>query len=264
MRIDILTLFPEAFDSPLKCSILAKARERGRVAINVVDIRDFATDKHRVADDAPYGGGPGMVLKPEPIFLAVESLNDVNSLENVILLSPQGRVFDQQIARELAQKDDILLICGRYEGVDERVRSALVTDEFSIGDYVLSGGEIPALVVIDAVARLLPGVVGDPDSIVSGSFHDGLLGFPQYTRPRSFRGMSVPEVLLSGNHKTIERWRVKEAFKRTLQRRPELARRVHLRDGELPLLEQAKAELEQDRTQHPLGTAPPKERNAIS
>ncbi|MCK5557457.1 MAG: tRNA (guanosine(37)-N1)-methyltransferase TrmD [Candidatus Hydrogenedentes bacterium] len=254
MRIDILTLFTDAFESPLRCSILGRARERGRVTVNVVDIRDFATDKHKVTDDAPYGGGPGMVLKPEPIFLAVESLKEVNSLENIILLSPQGRTFNQEIARELALKEDMVLICGRYEGVDDRVRLGLIMDEISIGDYVLSGGEIPALAVVDAVSRLVSGVVGDEASVVTDSFYKGLLGFPQYTRPRSFRGMNVPDVLLSGNHKTIEKWRVKEAFKRTLQRRPDLVRNVKVGRNELALLEEAKAELDVEAIRGETGT----------
>jgi tRNA (guanine37-N1)-methyltransferase len=244
MRFDILTLFPEAFEGPLRCSILGRASERGQVTVNVVDIRDFATDKHRVTDDAPYGGGPGMVLKPEPIFLAVESLKEVNSLENIILLSPQGRSFTQEIAEDLARENDMVLICGRYEGVDERVRLALATDEISIGDYVLSGGEIPALVVVEAVSRLVSGVVGDQASLVTDSFYRGLLGWPQYTRPRSFRGMDVPDVLLSGHHKVIERWRTKEALKKTLVRRPDLVRHAKLKTDEMALLEEARAELD--------------------
>jgi len=249
MRIDILTLFPEALESPLRCSILGRACERGQMTVNVVDIRDFATDKHRVTDDAPYGGGPGMVLKPEPIFLAVESLSEVNSLRDIILLSPQGRTFTQTIAGELALKKDMVLICGRYEGVDERVRIGLITDEFSIGDYVLSGGEVPALVVVEAVSRLVSGVVGDQGSVVTDSFYKGVLGFPQYTRPRSFRGMDVPDVLLSGDHKKIERWRAKEALKKTLVRRPDLLRdNANIETDESTLLEEARAELDEERT----------------
>ena len=247
MRIDILTLFPEVFESPLKCSILGRARARRFVTVNVVCIRDFATDKHRVTDDAPYGGGPGMVLKPEPIFFAVESLKGVNSLGNIILLSPQGRTFNQEIAKALASKKDMVLICGRYEGVDERVRLGLITDEISIGDYVLSGGEISALVVVEAVSRLIAGVVGNTASIQTDSFHRGLLGFPQYTRPRSFRGMTVPNVLLSGDHRMIQRWRLKQAFRRTLQRRPELVQQVRLGPDESSLFEEAKAELDVER-----------------
>jgi len=234
MRIDILTLLPEAFGGPLECGILGRARDRGLVTVNVVNIRDFATDKHHVTDDAPFGGGPGMVLKPEPIFGAVESLKDVNSLENIVLLSPQGRRFNQEIARDLASKKDIVLVCGRYEGVDE----------ISIGDYVLSGGEIPAMVVVDAVSRLVPGVIGNESCLTTDSFCRASLGFPQYTRPQLFRGMSVPDVLLSGDHKMIERWRLKEAFKRTLRRRPDLIDKGRLGASEVAIFEQIKAEFD--------------------
>lgn len=244
MRIDILTLFPETFEGPLQSSILGRARERGLVNVNLVNLRDFATDKHRVTDDAPFGGGPGMVLKPEPVFAAVESLKEVNSLEDIVLLSPQGRQFNQQIARDLALKKDIVLLCGRYEGVDERIRLALVTDEISIGDYVLSGGEIPALVLVDAVSRLIPGVIGNNSCLETDSFCRAGLGIPQYTRPRSFRGMTVPDVLLSGDHKTIERWRLKEAFKRTLRRRPELVDQGRLEKSKIAILDQARAEVD--------------------
>ncbi len=244
MRIDVLTLFPEALESVLNCSVLGRARERGLVTVNLVNIRDFATDKHKVTDDAPYGGGPGMVLKPEPIFLAVESLSEANSLEHIVLLCPQGRRFNQEVARELASLKDMVLICGRYEGVDERVRNGLVTDEISIGDYVLSGGEIPALVVVDAVCRLVPGVIGSEGAIATDSFYRPLLGIPQYTRPRSFRGMLVPDILLSGDHRTIEKWRFKEALKRTMQRRPDLVERASLEPAEMALLDEARAELD--------------------
>jgi tRNA (guanine37-N1)-methyltransferase len=243
MRIDIVTLFPEAFDGPLTCGILGRARERGLLTVNIVNIRDFTTDKHRVTDDAPYGGGPGMVLKPEPIFRAVESLKEISTLENIILLSPQGRRFSQEIARDLASRDEMVLVCGRYEGVDERVRLGLITDEISIGDYVLSGGEIPALVLVDAVCRFVPGVVGNEDGVATDSFSRPLLGVPQYTRPRSFRGMTVPDVLFSGDHRMIERWRLKEALKRTVRRRPDLIEQAHLGADEIALLERAKAEL---------------------
>ena len=244
MRIDILTLFPEAFDGPLRCGVLGRARERGLVTVNLVNIRDFATDKHRVTDDAPYGGGPGMVLKPEPMFRAVESLKEVNSLHNIILLSPQGRPFNQEIATGFARGKDLVLVCGRYEGVDERIRLGLITDEISIGDYVLSGGELPALVVVDAVSRLVSGVIGNELCLVTDSFYRGLLGIPQYTRPQSFRGMTVPDVLLSGNHKMIERWRLKEALKRTLSRRPEMVGQASLSIEEIGILNEARAELD--------------------
>jgi len=244
MRIDIVTLFPETFEGPLRSSILGRARERGLLNVNLVNIRDFATDRHRVTDDAPFGGGPGMVLKPEPVFAAVESLKEVNSLQNIVLLSPQGRKFNQGIAADLASNTDILLVCGRYEGVDERIRLGLATDEISIGDYVLSGGEIPALVVVDAVARLIPGVIGNESCLTTDSFCQGRLGAPHYTRPRSFRGMTVPDILLSGDHRMIEHWRLKEAFKKTLRRRPELLDREDLDAPEIAILEQAKAELD--------------------
>ena len=222
MRIDILTLFPEIFEGPLKASLLGKAIEEGTLDVAVTDIRDFATDRHRTADDAPYGGGPGMVMKCEPVFAAVDSLRGVNSLEHVVLLSPRGRKLTQEVVREVAGAPDLVLICGRYEGVDERVRTGLCTDELSVGDYVLSGGELPALVVVEAVSRMLPGVVGDWESVESDSFYDEILGVPQYTRPASFRGMEVPDVLVSGNHAAIRRWRRKQALRLTRSRRPEL------------------------------------------
>jgi len=222
MRIDILSIFPEIFEEPLKISLLGKAIQEGLLDIQVTNIRNFATDRHKTVDDAPYGGGAGMVMKCESLFAAVESLRDRNSLSRVILMSPRGRRFDQSIARELAQEPDIVLLCSRYEGVDERVRTHLCTDEISIGDYVLSGGELPALVIIEAVSRMLPGVVGNWESVVTDSFYDGILGPPQYTRPPEFRGLTVPEVLLSGNHAAISRWRRKEALRATRAVRPDL------------------------------------------
>lgn len=222
MRIDVLTLFPELIEPHLGVSLIGKAREAGLLTIDVTQIRDFATDKHRTVDDAPYGGGAGMVMKCEPLFAAVESLRDKNSLERVILMSPRGRRFSQDVARKLADAPDLVLVCGRYEGVDERVSHALVTDEISIGDYVLSGGELPALVVIEALSRMIPGVVGDWESVETDSFFNGILGAPQYTRPPEFRGMEVPAVLREGNHAAIARWRRKEALRLTRARRPEL------------------------------------------
>lgn len=222
MRIDVLTLFPEMFAGFLGASLLGKARERGVLQGAVVDIRDFAGDRHRTVDDAPYGGGAGMVMKCEPVAAALESLRGVNSLERVILMSPRGRRLDQEIVRELAQAPDMVLLCGRYEGVDERVSQALCTDEISIGDYVLSGGELAAMVVIEAVSRMLPGVVGDWESVATDSFYMGILGPPQYTRPPEFRGMEVPAVLRDGHHAAIERWRRKEALRITRLRRPDL------------------------------------------
>jgi len=222
MRVDVLTLFPEIIEGTLHASLLGKAIENGILEVAVTNIRDFACDRHRTADDAPYGGGPGMVMKCEPIFAAVESLRGRNSLERVILLSPRGRPLNQGIVRELAQCPDLVLVCARYEGVDERVETALCTDAISVGDYVLSGGELPALVIIEAVSRMLPGVVGDWESVATDSFFEGILGVPQYTRPPSFRGLDVPDVLLNGNHAAINRWRRKEALRLTRRRRPEL------------------------------------------
>lgn len=222
MRIDVLTLFPGMFTGPLDESILKRARAIGKLDLRIYNLRDFTHDRHRTVDDRPFGGGPGMVLKPEPIFEAVETLKAEGDPPWVILLSPAGRVFHQGIARELAQKPRLLLICGSYEGVDERVRQALANDELSIGDYVLTNGALPAMVVIDAVTRLLPGVLGDESSPWDESFSHGLLEYPQYTRPAEFRGMKVPEVLLSGNHAAIARWRAEEARRRTAERRPDL------------------------------------------
>lgn len=226
MHIDILTLFPEMFQSPFSFSILKRAIDHGLVSINIHNIRDYTHDKHHTVDDYAYGGGAGMILKPEPIFEAVESIKSNIKPEigvlPVILLTPQGRLFSQQIAQELSTHGHLILICGRYEGVDERVREHLVTDEISIGDYVLSGGELAAMVVVDAVVRLLPGVLGSEASLVDDSHVDGLLEYPQYTRPVEYRGWSVPEVLLSGNHAQIAKWRREQSTQRTSERRPEL------------------------------------------
>jgi tRNA (guanine37-N1)-methyltransferase len=219
MRIDVVTLFPEMF-APLEHSILGRAIEQGRLTVNYVNPRDFTSDRHRTVDDYPYGGGPGMVMKPEPIFLAVESVAQPGT--EVILLSPAGRVFTQATAAELSRHNHLLLICGHYEGVDERVVTHLVTDEISIGDYVLTGGELAAMVVIDAVARLLPGVLGHAESAGDESHSHGLLEYPQYTRPPEFRGLSVPQQLLSGHHAEIAKWRRRQALERTAARRPDL------------------------------------------
>jgi tRNA (guanine37-N1)-methyltransferase len=219
MKIDVLTLFPGMFAGPLDESIVKRARISGALVLGLYNLRDYTHDRHRTVDDRPFGGGPGMLLKPEPIFEAVESL--ANDQTRVVLLTPVGRVFNQALARELSQCSHVLLICGSYEGVDERVRDALVDDELSIGDYVLTNGALPAMVIIDAVARLLPGVLGDEASAQEESFNDGLLEYPQYTRPAEFRGMKAPEVLLSGNHAAIARWRQEQARLRTAQRRPE-------------------------------------------
>jgi len=218
-RIDVVTLFPEMFE-PLRQSIIGRAVEQGQLVIRYVNPRDFTSDRHRTVDDYPYGGGPGMVMKPEPLFLAVESVADPES--SVILMSPAGRVFNQQIAAELATRPHLILICGHYEGVDERVREHLLTDEISIGDYVLTGGELAAMVIVDAVARLLPGVLGHAESAGDESHSHGLLEYPQYTRPPEFRGWPVPERLLSGHHAEIARWRRRQALEVTAARRPDL------------------------------------------
>lgn len=220
MKIDVVTLFPSMFTGPLDESIIKRARKAGLVEINIHNLRDYAHDKHKTVDDRPFGGGPGMLLKPEPIFEAVEHLARENT--RVILLSPIGRVFNQSIARELAKCEHLLLICGAYEGFDERVRQHLAHDELSIGDYILTNGALPAMVIIDAVVRLVPGVLGDDQSAQDESFMRGLLEYPQYTRPAEFRGMRVPEVLLSGNHEEIAKWRAQQARLRTIQRRPDL------------------------------------------
>ncbi|HEU4528472.1 MAG TPA: tRNA (guanosine(37)-N1)-methyltransferase TrmD [Actinomycetota bacterium] len=221
MRIDVLTIFPGIFDSPLRESLLGKAVAEGVLDVRVHDVRDHTTDKHRQVDDESYGGGPGMVMKPEPVFAAVEALGEGD--KRVLLLSPAGRRFDQALARELAAEPWLVLICGRYEGVDERVVEGLPAEEVSIGDYVLSGGEVPALVVLEAVTRLVPGVIGREESHERDSFgSEGLLDHPHYTRPPEFRGMRVPEVLLSGHHAEIERWRREAALEKTRRNRPDL------------------------------------------
>jgi tRNA (guanine37-N1)-methyltransferase len=220
MKIDVLTLFPAMFAGPLDESIIMRARKKGLLDLKVHDLRQWTHDRHKTVDDRPFGGGPGMLMKPEPIFEAVESLR--RDATKVILLSPGGRKFDQQIARELAGQTDLLLVTGHYEGFDERVRMGLAQDELSIGDYVLTNGALPAMVVIDAVTRLLPGVLGDDESSRDESFSHGLLEYPQYTRPAEFRGMKAPDVLVSGNHAEIEKWRREQARLRTKERRPDL------------------------------------------
>jgi tRNA (guanine37-N1)-methyltransferase len=234
MHFDILTLFPAMFGSPFEESILKRAQESGHVSIALHNIRDYATGKHRITDDAPYGGGGGMVMKPDPIFAAVEAVLTGGDAESppmetpVILLTPQGRLFTQKIAFELAHRERVLLICGRYEGVDERVRQHLATDEISIGDYVLTGGELAAMVIVDAVTRLLPGVLGDPGATWEDSHAQGVLEGPHYTRPAVFREWKVPEMLLSGDHAAVARWRREQALRRTLERRPDLLAQADL------------------------------------
>ena len=220
MKIDVLTLFPAMFAGPLDESIIMRARKSGRLDLKIHQLRDWTHDRHKTVDERPFGGGPGMLQKPEPIFEAVESLRRAET--RVILLSPAGRKFDQAIARELAQSEDLLLVTGHYEGFDERVRETLADDELSIGDYVLTNGALPAMVVIDAVTRLLPGVLGDDESSRDESFSHGLLEYPQYTRPAEYRGMNVPDILVSGNHAEIEKWRRKQAKLRTEKQRPDL------------------------------------------
>jgi len=240
MHFHILTLFPDIFEGVFNESIVKRAREAGLVSVATHNIRDYATDKHRMTDDTPYGGGGGMIMKPEPIFRAVEAVLDLEEGQEpevpVILLSPQGRVFTQSAAREFSKHPHLVLICGHYEGVDERVRQFLATDEVSIGDYVLTGGEIPAMVIVDAVTRLVPGVLGDPGATFEDSHAERLLEYPHYTRPAVFRGHSVPEVLLSGNHAEIVRWRRREALRRTLERRPDLLAKAQLSPADQELL----------------------------
>ncbi|HYD49254.1 MAG TPA: tRNA (guanosine(37)-N1)-methyltransferase TrmD [Terriglobales bacterium] len=234
MKFHVLTLFPELFASPLSATMLQKGQDRGAIGFDLVNIRDFAADKHHVTDDYPYGGGSGMVMKPEPVVAALESL-DGEPRPRRVLLSPQGVPFTQRQAERLAAYPAIALVCGRYEGVDERIRS-FVDEELSIGDFILSGGEIAALVIIDAVSRLVPGVLGADDSATVESFAGGLLEYPQYTRPAVFRGMAVPEVLRSGDHGAIARWRREQSLQRTQQRRPDLLAKAALTDAERDLL----------------------------
>ncbi|WII39545.1 tRNA (guanosine(37)-N1)-methyltransferase TrmD [Paenibacillus thiaminolyticus] len=282
MRIDVLTIFPEMCEGVFRSSILGKAQEKGLVTLNAVNFRDYSENKHQTVDDYPYGGGGGMVLKPEPIFAAVEAmiaqqaepertqlreeghtpaaddldvpnvpnstdgLNGPNRLERkrprVILMCPQGETFTQAKAEELAQESHLILVCGHYEGYDERIREHLVTDELSIGDYVLTGGELPAMVVTDSVVRLLPGVLGNESSAVTDSFSTGLLEYPHYTRPADFRGWTVPDVLLSGHHAKVEQWRKEQSLRRTVERRPDLLESIELNEADRKLLERIIAE----------------------
>lgn len=235
MRITVLTLFPEMFPAVLDASIIGLARQKGLVEFGLVNIRDFALDRHQVTDDTPYGGGPGMIMKPEPIYRAVRSLEAGGSRPTLILLSPRGQRYDQAAARQLSREADIALLCGHYKDVDERVR-AIVDRDISVGDYVLSGGEVAALAVIDSIVRLLPGAISDPASAERDSFEDGLLDHPHYTRPDEFEGMRVPEVLRSGNHAAIDRWRRRQALRITEKHRPDLLARKRLGPDDLALL----------------------------
>ena len=237
MRFDIFSLFPEVFSPYLNTSILKRAQDSGHLEVFTHNIRDYTTDRHHTTDDTPYGGGGGMVMKPEPIFTAIEKTLGSPPKCPVILLSPQGRLFNQDLAFELSEYSHLALLCGRYESLDERIRQYLVTDAISIGDYVLTGGELPALVIIDAVTRLLPGVLGDPEGAIDDSHATGLLEYPHYTRPSEYRGWDVPDVLLSGNHAEIARWRRHQALRRTLELRPDLLSNAELSQEDLAFLE---------------------------
>ena len=242
MKIHVLSLFPDMFTGVFGSSILKKAQEKGAVELAVTDIREYSENKHKQVDDYPYGGGAGMVLKPEPMFNAVEAITEGRK-PRVILMCPQGERFTQKKAEELSKEEDLVFLCGHYEGYDERIREHLVTDEISIGDFVLTGGELPAMTVIDAVVRLLPGVLGQEDSHIQDSFSTGLLEHPHYTRPADFRGMKVPDILLSGNHAKIDAWREEQSFKRTLERRPDLLEALELTDKQMKIIEKIKNEM---------------------
>lgn len=246
MRFDIFSLFPNVFEPYLQASILQKARQNNLIQVEIHNIRDWATDKHHVTDDTPYGGGGGMVMKAPPIFDAVESVLGSHPICPLILMTPQGRPFSSNIARELSELPRIALLCGRYEGVDERIRENLVTDQISIGDYVLTGGELPALILIDAIARFIPGVLGDPTGAEDDSFATGLLEYPHYTKPEDYRGWHVPEVLLSGNHAQINRWRREQSLRRTWLHRPDLLKSFLLTDADHKFLRKLEEESKSD------------------
>ena len=252
MQFEVFTLLPEVFPSYLETSILKRARKRGLIEVHLHNIRDHTRDKHHTTDDVPYGGGGGMVMKPEPVFEAIESVLGITPPHAppgagcpIILLTPQGRVFNQSIATELSQHPRIALLCGRYEGIDERIREHLVTDEVSIGDYVLTGGELPALILIDAVARLLPDVLGDPTGAEDDSHAMGLLEYPHYTRPPEFRGWNAPDILLSGDHAKINRWRREQALLRTFKKRPDMLEKADLSAADRKFIESLKSESDQ-------------------
>lgn len=245
MKIDYLTLFPEMFDGVLNRSILKRAQDKNMIAVNTINFRDYSVNKHNQVDDYPFGGGQGMVLKPEPVFNAMEDLN-TDAHTRVILMCPQGRPFTQQIAQELSKANHIVFICGHYEGYDERIREHLVTDEISMGDYVLTGGELPAMTITDAIVRLIPGVLGNEASHQDDSFSDGLLEFPQYTRPREYKDMKVPDVLLSGNHAHIDEWRHKQKLIRTYEKRPDLLEEYELTSKDKEILETYKKQLKNE------------------
>ncbi len=244
MRIDIISLFPDMFTGPLGHNILKRAQDSGLISVHVTNPRDFTYDKHRIVDDYPFGGGSGMVMKPEPIFRAVENVVHAtnSSSRRIVLMCPGGQAFDQAKARELAGYEQLILICGHYEGIDDRIRQHVVDEAVSIGDYVLTGGELPAMVITDAVARMLPGVLGADEGAQHDSFYNGLLEYPQYTRPREFNGWEVPEILLSGDHAKIEKWRRKESLRATLVRRPDLMASIQLSPLDLELVHEIKSE----------------------
>ncbi len=242
MKIDILTLFPEFFSILASWSIIGRAYNENKVEINSINIRDFSKNKHKKVDDYPYGGGSGMVMKPEPIFDAINSVKNKNS--RVIYLSPQGKVFNQKLANELSKEEHLILLCGHYEGIDNRVIEHYIDEEISIGDFVLTGGEIPAMIIIDAVVRLLPGVLSSDESYIDESHYNGMLEYPQYTRPREFNGNYVPDILLSGNHQKIEEWRREEAIKATFLKRPDLLKKITLSKEEEVILSKIKNDLE--------------------
>jgi len=242
MRFDILSIFPEMFTPLIVYGIVGRAVKRGQIKINVVNIRDFGEGPHLMTDDRPYGGGDGMVMRPEPILQALESIPRVKGDRKIILLTPQGHLFNQSIARSLTKLKQIILVCGRYEGVDERIRSRYVDIEISVGDYILTGGELPAMIIVEVVSRLIPGILGGVRSNLEESFEDCLLEYPQYTRPRVFQGEEVPSVLLSGDHGRIQLWRRSQSIKRTLERRPDLLEKAHLTEMDRSLLEELKQE----------------------
>lgn len=244
MRFDLITIFPEIFRGVFDFGIIRRAVEAGLIEISTHDLRDYTCDRHHQTDDRPFGGGAGMVMKPEPLFRAIEAVTHGATGASVVLLSPQGRLFNQRVAEELSEKPHLVLICGRYEGIDERVVEEVVDDEISIGDYVLSGGEIPAMVIVDAVTRLIPGALGSDESAEQDSFADGLLDYPHYTRPAEYRGLKVPDILLSGNHAEIARWRRLKAIERTLRRRPDLIQSRALSDDERREIEKILKEID--------------------
>ena len=237
MQIDVITLFPEMFDGPFDSSILKRAREQNKVQVNIINLRDYSLNKHKQVDDYSYGGGKGMVIKPEPVFRAVEAVVKERIKARVVLLCPQGELFNQEKAKKMAQVEQLVLICGHYEGIDERVKESLIDEQLSIGDYVLTGGEIPAMAVTDSVVRLLPGVLSSPESVEEESFYQGLLEYPHYTRPENFRGLKVPEVLLSGDHEKIRLWRRQQSLVRTINKRPDLLSGVSLTKEDRELLQ---------------------------